>query len=152
MSDRSAADVARAFLEVVWAEIAPDDAQLAAALDRLLAASHDVPPADGADGDVGPPGDDWSGLYKEVGARFPDYGYYTIASPLDVGEAAVMTGDAIDDLADLTSDLRNVVWRGEHLGADDAAWYFRLMYEVHWGRHARELALFLHARLMASGD
>jgi hypothetical protein len=56
-----------------------------------------------------------------------------------------MMGDAIDDLADLTLDMREVVWLAEHVGLDDAHWSFRLHY-FHWGRHARELALYLHSR------
>jgi len=152
MPDETAAEIAQTFLDVLWADTPPSDAQLAAALDRLLAASHDVLPDDGADGDVTPPQDEWSNLYKQIGVRFPDYGYYSVANPLTLGDASVTVGDAIDDLADLTQDLQQVVWRGQHVGASEAAWYFRLMYEAHWGRHARELALFLHARLTLGDD
>lgn len=57
-----------------------------------------------------------------------------------------MVGDAIDDLADLTLDMREVVWLADHVGVDDAHWSYRLHF-FHWGRHARELSLYLHARL-----
>ncbi|SFS03829.1 protein of unknown function [Sphingomonas jatrophae] len=116
------------------------------ALDRLLAAVHDVPEAEPADAEVARTDRDWTSVYGQIATRFPAYGLYAVSSPLALGEAA-MTGDAIDDLADLTEDLREVLWRGEQSGPDDAAWYLRFMYEAHWGRHARELALFLHARL-----
>jgi hypothetical protein len=152
MRSRTAIEVARNFLAVVWADVPPDDAQLERALDRLLAAFHDVHPAEGVDCDVVPPKEEWSDLYEQIRVRFPNLGHYTVASPLAVGEGSVLTGDPIDDLADLTSDLRQVVWRGDHFGADEAAWYFHLMYEVHWGRHARELALYLHARLTSSSE
>ena len=56
-------------------------------------------------------------------------------------------GDAIDDLCDIANDLSEVLWRWEHLGADDAHWYLRLMY-MHWGWHMRELQSFLHAHLV----
>ena len=147
MQSRTAVEVAQEFLTVLWADATPDDAHLAKALDRLLAASHDVEPADGVDCDVVPPKEEWSELYKQVSVRFPDYGRYAVANSLTLEEGRLITGDPIDDLTDLTTDLRQVVWRGDNFGPDEAAWYFRLMYEVHWGRHARELALFLHSRL-----
>ena len=150
MSGKSAVDVARAFLDVLWAETPPGDAALLQALDRLLADAHDVLPANAADIDDDPPKGDWQALYREIGTRFSDYGFYSAASPLEHGEPALLTGDAIDDLADLTSDLREVVWRGERFGPGDAAWFFRLMH-FHWGNHARELALFLHARSGSGG-
>jgi len=37
------------------------------------------------------------------------------------------------------------VWRFDHLGADDAHCYLRLLH-FHWGRHLRELSLYLHTR------
>ena len=55
-------------------------------------------------------------------------------------------GDAINDLADLTLDMREVCWLAEHAGVDDAHWSFRLHF-FHWGLHARELSFYLHARL-----
>jgi hypothetical protein len=148
MQGQRAIDAAKGFLDVLWAGVPPTDTALAAAVDRLLAASHDVSPSDGMDSDLDPPTEDWSSLYTQIAARFPDYGLYAVAEPLVLGECVVMAGDAIDDLADLTKDLREVLWRSEHIGVDDGAWYFRLMY-FHWAHHARQLALFLHARLMS---
>ncbi|HET6941361.1 MAG TPA: hypothetical protein VFH89_04275 [Sphingomicrobium sp.] len=56
-----------------------------------------------------------------------------------------MVGDAVDDLTDITQDMRAVVWFADNVGRDDAHWAFRLFF-FHWGRHARELSLYLHAR------
>lgn len=70
---------------------------------------------------------------------------YPIADPLAPIDDEKMLSGAVDDIADITMDLREVIWRDENLGKDDAAWYFRLMY-FHWARHARELGLYLHAR------
>jgi hypothetical protein len=39
-----------------------------------------------------------------------------------------MTGDAIDDLMDITLDMREVVWLADHVGVDDAHWSFRLRF------------------------
>ncbi|WP_448661062.1 DUF5063 domain-containing protein [Sphingomonas sp. CJ20] len=146
MMKPSATDVAQSFLSVLWADVPPTDAQLLVAVDRLLAAVHDVPNTEPSDADVNLPERNWTSVYEQIATRFPAYGLYAVASPLAL-EEATMTGDAIDDLADLTGDLREVLWRGERSGADEAAWYLRFLYEAHWGRRARELALFLHARL-----
>lgn len=142
---RSAADIARDFLALVWDDAPPDDTALGRALDRLLAESHDVPEAAPAGTGRDPPALDGTALYREAGDRFPDYGFYPIGDPLGAVTDDLMLADAIDDLVDLTRDLREVIWRDAHLGPDDAAWYFRLMF-FHWGAHARGLTLYLHAR------
>jgi hypothetical protein len=70
---------------------------------------------------------------------------YPVADPLGSISEDTTLGSAIDDIADVTRDLREVVWRDQYLGSDDAAWFFRLMH-FHWARHARELGLYLQAR------
>lgn len=141
---QSAADIASEFLAVLWDGEAPDDATLSRALDRLLARSHDVGGGHPAGSDDDPPEPDGP-LYREVGDRFPDYGMYPIADPIAAFDDDRMLADAIDDIIDLTRDLREVVWRDTHRGPDDAAWYFRLLF-FHWAAHARGLSLYLHAR------
>ena len=141
----AAADIAREFLAVVWDGDAPDDATLLRALDRLLSRSYEVPFANCADADDEQPAVDGPALFKEVAHRFPNYGMYPVADPLAQIEDDKMLAGAVDDIADITKDLREVIWRDETFGPDDAAWYFRLMH-FHWARHARELSLYLHAR------
>ena len=141
----SAAKIAHDFLSVVWEGNPPDDAELIAALDQLLFNSHRIPFANCAETELEPPDVDGPALFKEVSARFPALGSYPVADPTASIDDDKMLADAIDDIADITKDLREVIWRDENLGADDAAWCFRLMY-FHWGRHARELSLYLHAR------
>jgi hypothetical protein len=109
MGSSPALQAARKFLSVVWNGPAPTDAALAAALDRLVAVYHDTPDADSSDTELDPPEQDGTALYKEVAARFPDYGLYPISDPTASVEDAAMLGDAIDDLADLTLDMREVV-------------------------------------------
>lgn len=142
-------EAARAFLKLVWNEPAPDDAGLAAVLDRLVAVYHDTPVANVTDADLEPPREDGTALYRDLAERFPDYGLYPLADPTAPLEDSATMGDAIDDLADLTLQMREVVWLADHAGVDDAHWSFRLLF-FHWGRHARELGLYLHARLHAS--
>jgi hypothetical protein len=69
-------------------------------------------------------------LCEEIAKRFPDYGYYPVSDPTGApgDKEAVMTGDAIDDLMDITLDMREVVWLADHVGVDDAHWSFRLRF------------------------
>jgi hypothetical protein len=145
MDQSLAVAAAHQFLSVVWDGERPSDESLLEVLDHLIEAYHHTPDAGPADGDLEPPRSGGPALYRQVATRFPDYGHYPVSNPTGSIEDGPMMGDAIDDLADLTLDMRDVVWRAEHLGPDDAQWQFRLLY-FHWGRHARELALYLHAR------
>ncbi|ATW02374.1 hypothetical protein [Sphingorhabdus sp. YGSMI21] len=143
--NQSAAKIAHHFLSAVWDGNPPDESELIAALDQLLYNSHSVPFADCAEIDLDPPDRDYPELFKAVSVRFPALGYYPVVDPLETIDDEQTLADAIDDIADITNDLREVIWRDENLGADDAAWYFRLMY-FHWGNHARRLSMYLHAR------
>ncbi len=138
-------EAARHFLSVVWEGDPPNDAALAEALDRLVMAYHGTPDADVSDSDLEAPMQDGASLYEEVAKRFPDYGLYALADPMESIEQQMGMGDAIDDLGDITRDMREVVWLAEHVGLDDAHWSFRLHF-FHWGQHAREMSLYLHAR------
>lgn len=131
---------------MVWDGQTPNDGELLAALDRLVAAYHDTPDDDASESDAEGPREEWKCVYDAVAARFPDYGLYALADPLASLGGVAMTGDAVDDLADITLDMREVLWLAEHVSAADAHWSFRLFF-FHWGRHARELSLYLHARL-----
>jgi hypothetical protein len=59
-------------------------------------------------------------------------------------------GAGWDDLADITSDLREVLWCWENTSEADAAWHFRFLYQIHWGRHLHNLRSYLHMRLFES--
>ena len=145
MAELAGVAAAAHFLSIVWDDDAPGDQLLLAALDRLVSAYHDAPEAGPADTDVEPPREDGAALYRQVADRFPAYGLYPVSDPTALPDDASAMGDAVDDITDLTLDMREVVWRAENFGPDDAHWFFRLFY-FHWGRHARELALYLHSR------
>jgi hypothetical protein len=79
--------------------------------------------------------------------RFPDLGLYNIPEKLtqELGETRIVTGDAIDDIADIACDLSEVMWYLENSDVKDALWHFRFGYEHHWGNHLRQLQLYLYS-------
>ncbi|MGQ0280268.1 hypothetical protein ACT17R_16640 [Sphingopyxis sp. Q841] len=85
-------------------------------------------------------------LYAEVAARFPTYGAYPVAGATGSLDDALMVAEAIDDLADLTLNMREVLWFAEHVSLNDAHFVFRLHF-FRWGQRARELSLYLCSRL-----
>jgi len=158
MSNSIAVDAARFFLDVVWNGDPPSDAEVLEALDYLLFAHHQTPKGEMSRENCDPPREDWGQLRKKVAERCPRHGYYPCINPStpleemkSFGKPAkldgdVMVADAIDDIADITLDMRGFLWRAEHLGVDYAHYYFRQLY-FHWGKHARELSTYLDALL-----
>jgi hypothetical protein len=137
---------AREFLALVLDVDHVSDEALAAGLDRLACAYQAAPEGALAEDDQEPPDRDYDVAYQTIGRRFPDYGYYSVVDPVPVPPDEAMIGDAIDDLADIVGELKEVCWRFETFGPDDAHWWFRHNYRTHWGRHLRDLALYVHAR------
>jgi hypothetical protein len=119
---------------------------LEAALDQLAACVHAV----GFEFDDGqyqePPTKDPAVRYQQVAERYPAFGLYN--TPLDISEKAGATelavGDAVSDLAEICEDLEEVLWRFGHTSEADALFHFQLGYRSHWGRHLRELQLYVH--------
>jgi hypothetical protein len=141
---------AQHFIDLVTKCENPSDDMLARRLDELALSYHDTPPGDPHDSDERPPDEDRI-EHADISARFPALGYYGRADPKEVpGEALV--GDAIDDIMDIANDLKEVLWRWDRLGPDDAHWYFRFLYQIHWGAHLRDLAYYLHSRLRLAED
>jgi len=82
--------------------------------------------------------DDYDNIeYKEirtnVESNFHDFGYYK--SILDINDLYkyddVAMGDAIDDLADIISDLLEIKWRIENNSLADGLWYFQFIFKAH---------------------
>ncbi len=86
-------------------------------------------------------------IRKQVEKRFPSLGYYnTVFEVLEVGESvSPITGDAIDDISDITQDLMEVSWCFQNTSENDALWHLENSYSTHWGRHLRNLQLYLYA-------
>lgn len=140
-----AIEEARRFIEVVWDGSAPSDEALTAALDRLVAAYHSAPEELGPGTDQEPPRQAYEELWQQTATRFPDLGLYPVCDLSGPIDQSIMMADAVDDLVDLTLDMREVIWLADHVGADEAHGFLRFMF-FHWGEHARGLASFLHAR------
>jgi hypothetical protein len=136
-------DAIHRFLAVASADGPPDYLALTRVLDELLAAYHAVPEGAQAKSDAEPPEEDWKVTYQAVAKRFKAFGLYPWADLTDLS-AGPLVGDAVDDLADLISEMRRVAWRWEHLGESDARFYLRQMY-FHWGEHLIELRAFMRA-------
>src|ERR1044072_1824427 len=81
-----------------------------------------------------------------VAKRFPEFGFYHIPNSVTdkVGEAEIMMGDAVDDVADIARDLSAVDWRWKKHSPDDALFHFEILYDGHWGDHLRDLQYYLH--------
>jgi hypothetical protein len=133
---------AKAFLNVVLVERDPTLATLTRSLDQLAVAYHETPATEVDDSDQEPPDPEFD--YKQIAARFPQLGYYSVVDPGDGLDQPVMVGDAIDDLLDISRDLHKVLWRFENVSVDDAHWHFQFLFEAHWGQHLRELSVYLH--------
>jgi len=108
---------------------------LAKALDKLACAYHDTCTVT----DPGHYSVDENSNYQAarsvVSKYFPDFGFYPVISPLSDISSPPDMADAVDDLADIRTELleANRLWeRGVTAGAKA---HFRLSYEFHWGRH-----------------
>jgi len=149
--------MARGFWQVVDAFFAFVDAPqpltagelptLSRLLDELALASPEwggVPP----ESDDDPPAVDAAALRARLCARFSGFGFYRVVAPSAPGEgdddAAVTLGDAIDDLLDICSDLRDARWYRDNGDDGDGERCAGELYHYHWGRHLRDLQSYLH--------
>jgi hypothetical protein len=134
------------FLELVTSGETPSLERLTHALDELALSIHGAPAGAPSQIDDDPPARRYQTVRAELGARFPDLGHYPVADPLGNVDDVPDVSSATDDLADIVGDLKDARWRYENLGPDDAYWHLHLLYEVHWGRHLRQLSLYLHVK------
>ena len=133
----------RRFVDLMTVGTAPLTEHIARSLDELALSYHYTPVGQPDQREIDPPPSRVT--YAEIGARFPALGYYAVADPRDPLNEKALVGDAIDDLMDITNDLREVLWRFEQVGVDDANWHFRFLFQRHWGKHLRALASYLHS-------
>lgn len=119
---------------------------LLAALDGVACAVHAAGQGAPAAGEQGPPPPAaYRKRYATVGQRFPGLGYYQTLPSAPADLSPPLTGDAIDDIVDIARDMRDALWRLEHLGREEALRHLQQT-RAHWSSHLRELARHLEAR------
>ncbi len=96
------------------------------------------------------PEKDYKLIREKVEKRFPNFGNYNTVDYLSdkIGNSKILVGDAIDDLSDIVCDLQVIIWCFENTSKDDALWNYKDSFITHWGRHLRDLQLYLHDKLM----
>jgi hypothetical protein len=153
-SEKETRTAIEAYIDVVESTtLTADDrlARLPGVLDSLAVAVREITyEFDGADY-AEKPAVDYQATYQVVGRHFPTLAYYNVPDSItsQIAESKMGVGDAIDDIVDILLDLKGVIWRFENTSADDALWDFSESFKYHWGRHLRELQLYLH--VLASG-
>lgn len=85
---------------------------------------------------------------ENISLNFPALGWYhhTINSHKVLQEADLVTGDAIDDLADIILELLEVQWRYEHNSLEDATWFFKFIFQAHIQQHLLDLLSFFKSK------
>jgi Domain of unknown function (DUF5063) len=147
MSQTEMLAAAEAFLEFIEHAGSPAKerlGKLAELLDRLASAYHGVTQTDDLYDFIEEVNRDYQAEYKAIGGRFPELGYYAnLHDPREL-LAPTLTGDAIDDLIDISFEMRGVVWIWKNRSPQEAANQFRSSYRHHWGRHLLNLRSYLH--------
>lgn len=126
----------------------PDEleARLVRVLDRLAAAIHTTPPGE-VISDIDAPRIDYKEARALVIHRFPNFGYYHPARLLEhEGGTGTLVGDAIDDLADIYTDLKAAAWTWDEVSAEDGRWELHFGFEGHWGWHLRDVQSYFQVR------
>lgn len=118
---------------------------LAKALDALVATYHRVPDVEPDTTEpLAAPRVDEKRIIDAATAAFPSIGWYALVDPQDGQEQQIGTSIAVGDLAEIASDLLEVLWLFENASHNDAVWEFRFGYRSHWGRHLHEIRTYLH--------
>ena len=123
-----------------WAEgesAAPDDEAETAfkLLGRLCVQVLEIPPLFDEEDAPELPHEEWLVVYKRFGSLPFNY-YASYSEPHITSDPLPGTGDLADDLADIWRDLKGglaLYEKGNHAAA---AWEWRNLYDIHWGRHA----------------
>ena len=90
------------------------------------------------------PDTDYNAIRQTITVNFPDFGYYYVLSTFNPNEnPELYMGDAIDDLADIISDLLETKWRYEHNGETDALWFLELSFVSHFEQHIIDLLHYI---------
>ncbi|MEW8102315.1 MAG: DUF5063 domain-containing protein [Candidatus Thiodiazotropha endolucinida] len=136
------------FLDFVLKEDAAVDdlGELMAALDKLAYSVNNVKYEFDETEYPEAPERDYQLIREKAQKRFPDLGFYNMHQEITekVKQGEIIVGDALDDISDIVGDLRDVLWCFENTSKNDALWHYQNSFRSHWGRHLRELQLYLH--------
>jgi len=96
-----------------------------------------------------PPDIEYEKRRKLAERTFPKFGFYNTVDEIEdnISGTKILVGDAIDDIADIYGDLKDVLWVAETGFEKEAIYDFVESYKIHWGMHLRELQLYLHRHL-----
>ena len=144
------AETIQKYLSILDSDISEEEAieNLIAALDELAFLSHTVAYKPDDKDYPDPPERDHSKTLNEVRKRFSTLGFYNLASEISdrISECDGHVGDAIRYIAEIADDLSEILWYLNNTSNDHAFFYFKFDFATHWGRHLRELQLYLHDR------
>lgn len=135
----------RCYIDVLGGKDAATLYELAKALDGLVVTYHQTPDVepDTTEASEAPPTDERR-IVDTATAAFPDLGLYALVDPQDGLDQKIGLSIAVGDLAEIASDLLEVLWLFENASHNDAVWEFRFGYQTHWGRHLHEIRTYLH--------
>jgi hypothetical protein len=88
---------------------------------------------------------DYNGIRSIVTQHFPSFGWYHSVweSHKIIEDAALTTGDAIDDLTDIIKDLIEVQWRLENNSEKDGHYQFEFLMKHHSEQHLVNLLKYI---------
>lgn len=118
---------------------------LTALLDHIALASHYIDQKPDEVEYIDTPKEEAKPLRQLICSRFPNFGYYNSPENFttEISESGIVVGDAIDDILDITLELKSVEWCWQNISVANALWRFRNGFDTHWGLHLRELQLYL---------
>ncbi len=116
-------------------------------LDRFALASSEIEVPFDYQEYLGGSSENEESLRKEICSRFPNYGFYNIPDAIskEIANTEVLVGDGIDDLLDITKELRSIKMFWDKEGSQKAMSAFLASYKQHLGDHLRELQYYIHA-------
>ncbi len=114
-------------------------------LDQLAWKISEMTPKDYPVGAEVPEGDSFA-IRKAAAQCFPDWGLYNVAGNItqELATCEIHLADAIDDVADIISDLKTAWWSYQHESEDVASWHLLFSFYNHWRAHMRSLQLYVH--------
>ena len=90
--------------------------------------------------------DDWKRIHNRLG-MLPFQYCNEFFHPTNLNETDAVVGDICDDLADIYVDLKNDLILQKSTTIEAASHYWKINYEIHWGRHAVSAMYAIHCHI-----